>query len=103
MRNLKLREKYQPPPPPQKKRNPIKLFPSEKISIPENLTPFRKLQSSQINHPENISLPTPRKSFKSPEQTKHYGNNPNPPEKIPNTSESISTPPKKFKPLPELP
>ena len=26
---------------------------------------------------------------------------PTPPEKIPNTSESISTPPKKFKPLPE--
>ena len=76
--------------------------------MPENLTPFRKLQSSaisdyiEINHPENISTtPPPQKSFKSPEQTQHHGNNPKPPEKIPNTSESISTHPKKFKTLPE--
>ena len=33
-------------------------------------------------HPENISLP-PQKSFKSPEQTQHYGNNPNPSRKNP--------------------
>ena len=52
----------------------------------------------EISHPENISLP-PQKSFKSPEQTQHYGNNPNPSRKFPNTFESISTPPKKFKPL----
>ena len=43
---------------------PIKPSPHEKISIPENLTPFRKLQSShaheiEINHPENISPPPP--------------------------------------------
>ena len=32
----------------------------------------------KINHPENISLPPPpQKSFKSPEQTQHHGNNPN--------------------------
>ena len=54
----------------------------------------------EINHPENIS-PHPQKSFKSPEQTQHQGNDPNPSRKIPNTSESISTPPIKFKPLPE--
>ena len=32
----------------------------------------------EINHPENISPPPPQKSFKSPEQTQHHGNNPNP-------------------------
>ena len=53
----------------------------------------------EINYPENISPPP--EIFQSPEQTQHHGNNPNPPEKIPNTSESISTPPKKFKLLPE--
>ena len=31
----------------------------------------------EINLPENIS-PPPQKSFKSPEQTQHHGNNPNP-------------------------
>ena len=31
----------------------------------------------EINHPENIS-PPPQKSFKSPEQTQHHRNNPNP-------------------------
>ena len=62
---------------------PIKPSPHEKISIPENLTPFRKLQSCyihvkiEINLPENIS-PPPQKSFKSPEQTQHHENNPNP-------------------------
>ena len=30
----------------------------------------------EINHPENIS-PHPQKSFKSPEQTQHHGNDPN--------------------------
>ena len=30
----------------------------------------------EINHPENIS-PPPQKSFKSPEQTQHHGNDPN--------------------------
>ena len=44
---------------------PIKPSPYEKISIPENLTPFRKLQSCyihvkiEINLPENISPPPP--------------------------------------------
>ena len=36
----------------------------------------------EINHPENIS-PPPQKSFKSPEQTQHPGNNPNPSRKNP--------------------
>ena len=31
----------------------------------------------EINLPENIS-PPPQKSFKSPKQTQHHGNNPNP-------------------------
>ena len=60
--------------------------PHEKISIPKNLTPFRKLQSShdiktKIKHPENISPPK-KKSFKSPEQTQHHENNLNLPEKL---------------------
>ena len=46
----------------------IKPSPHEKIPIPENLTPFRKLQSShpppqhmkiEMNHPANISPPPP--------------------------------------------
>ena len=41
----------------------------------------------EINHPENI--PLPQKSFKSPEQTQHHGNDPNPP------------PPKKSQTLPK--
>ena len=33
----------------------------------------------EINHPENISIPPPKKkSFKSPEQPQHFGNNPSP-------------------------
>ena len=36
----------------------------------------------EINYPENIS-PPPKKSFKSPEQTQHHGNNPNPSRKNP--------------------
>ena len=51
----------------------------------------------EINHPENIS-PLPQKSFKSPEQTQHHGIIPTPLEKIPNTSESITTPPKNLNP-----
>ena len=51
----------------------------------------------EINHPENIS-PPPQKYFKSPEQTQHHGIIPTSPEKIPNTSESISTPPKNLNP-----
>ena len=34
----------------------------------------------EINHPENNP---PQKSFKSPEQTQHHGNNPNPSRKNP--------------------
>ena len=37
----------------------------------------------EINHPENISPPPPQKSFKSPEQTQHHGNDPNPSRKNP--------------------
>ena len=55
----------------------------------------------EINHPENFSTPLPQKSFKSPEQTQHHGIILTPPEKNPNTSKSIATPPKKFKPLQE--
>ena len=36
----------------------------------------------EINHPENIS-PNPQKSFKSPEQTQHHGNDLNPSRKNP--------------------
>ena len=32
----------------------------------------------EINHPENTPPPPTQKSSKSPEQTQHYGNNPNP-------------------------
>ena len=87
---------------------PIKPSPYEKISIPENLTPFRKLRIQscyihvkiEINLPENISppprnLPNPLNKLNTTEII------PTPPEKISNTSESISTPPKIFKPLPE--
>ena len=35
-----------------------------------------------MSHPENIS-PPPQKSFKSPEQTQHHGNDPNPSRKNP--------------------
>ena len=55
----------------------------------------------EINHPKNISLPPPQKSFKSPEQTQHHGNNPNPlpSEKIPKLPKAcISSTQKKFKP-----
>ena len=50
---------------------PIKPSPHEKISIPENLTPFRKFQSShaheiEINHLENISPPPPPEIFQIP-------------------------------------
>ena len=37
----------------------------------------------EINHPENISTPPPQKSFKSPEQIQHHGNDPNPSRKNP--------------------
>ena len=80
---------------------PIKPSPHEKISIPENLTPFRKLQSShmhmkiEINHPENIS-PTPRYLSNPLNKLNTTEMIPTRPEKIPNTSESISTPPKKI-------
>ena len=53
----------------------------------------------EINHPENIPLPrnlsNPLNKLNTTEMI------PTPPEKIPNTSESISTHPKKFKPFPE--
>ena len=52
----------------------------------------------EINHPENISPPPPQKSFKSPEQTQHHEIIPTHPEKIPNTSESISTAPRNLNP-----
>ena len=81
---------------------PNKPSPHEKISIPDNLTPLESFNlpmhmKIEINHPENIPPP---EIFQIPEQTLHHRND-TPPEKIPNTSESISTPPKKFKPLPE--
>ena len=47
----------------------------------------------EINHPENIS-PPPR-NLSNPQ---HHGIISTPPEKIANTSESIATPSKKFKP-----
>ena len=54
----------------------------------------------EINHPENISPPSrnisnPLNKLNTTEMI------PTPPEKIPKTSESISIPQKKFKPLPE--
>ena len=54
----------------------------------------------EINHPENIS-PTPRNLSNPLNKLNTMEMIPTRPEKIPNTSESISTPPKKFKPLPE--
>ena len=55
----------------------------------------------EINDPENISPPPPRNLSNPLNKLNATEIIPNPPEKIPNTSESISTPPKKFKPLPE--
>ena len=55
----------------------------------------------EINHPENI--PPPQKSFKSPEQTQHHGNNPNPSLKNPKHFRKHLHSSKKFKPLPEKP
>ena len=52
----------------------------------------------EINHPENISPPPPQKSFKSPEQPQHHGNNPNPSRKNPKHFRSISTTPKNLNP-----
>ena len=79
--------------------------PPEKISIPENLTPFRSFNLAmhmkiEINHPENI-FPRPRNLLNPLNKLNTTEIIPTSPEKIPNTSESISTPPKKFKPLPE--
>ena len=37
----------------------------------------------EINHPENTPPPPTQKSFKSPEQTQHHGNSPNPSRKNP--------------------
>ena len=45
----------------------------------------------EINHPENIS-PPPQKSCKSPEQTQHHGNNPNPSRKNLNLIEKLPLP-----------
>ena len=42
-----------PPPPRYKKKKPNQAIPHEKISIPENLTPFRKLQSSHAHENRN--------------------------------------------------
>ena len=51
----------------------------------------------EINHPENIS--PPKKNLSNPLNKLNTTEIiPTPLEKIPNTSESISTPPKKFKP-----
>ena len=68
----------------------------------------------EINHPENIPPPQ-KKSFKSPDQTQHHGNNPNPsrknlnlPEKLPlpknsiTITETISNTQTKSQPLPEI-
>ena len=55
----------------------------------------------EINHPENIS-PTPRNLSNPLNKLNTTEMIPTRPEKIPNTSESISMhPSKKFKPLPE--
>ena len=55
----------------------------------------------EINHLENIS-PPPHRNLSNPlSKLNTMEIIPTLPEKIPNTSESISTPPKKFKPLPE--
>ena len=74
---------------------PIKPSPHEKISIPENLTSYRKLQSSHAH--ENIS-PTPRNLSNPLNKLNTTEMIQTPPEKIPNTSESISTPPKNLNP-----
>ena len=57
----------------------------------------------EIDHPENI--PPPQKSFKSPEQTQHRGNNPNASRKNLkhfrkhfHPSKKIKTPPEKSQP-----
>ena len=52
----------------------------------------------EINHPENIS-PPPRNLSNLLNKLNSTEMIPTPPEKIPNTSESISTPLKKFKSL----
>ena len=83
---------------------PIKPSPHEKISIPENLTPFMKLQSShmhmkiEINHPDNI--PPPPRNLSNPLNKRNTTEMiTTPPEKISNTSESIDLhPPKKLNP-----
>ena len=79
---------------------PIKPSPHEKISIPENLTPFRNFNlpmhmKIEINHPENIS-PTPRNLSNPLNKLNTTEMIPTRPQKIPNTSESISTPQKKI-------
>ena len=53
-----------------------------------------------MNHPENISL-TPRNLSNPLNKLNTTEMIPTRLDKIPNTSERISTPPKKFKPLPE--
>ena len=56
----------------------------------------------EINHPENISIPPPKKNLLNPLNKLNTSEIiPAPLEKITNTSESISTPSKKFKPLQE--
>ena len=78
---------------------PNKPSPHEKVSSPENLTHLESFNlpmhmKIEINHPENIS-PPPQKSFKPLNKLNTTEIIPTPPEKIPNTSESISTHPKK--------
>ena len=56
----------------------------------------------EINHPENISPPPPPRNLSNPMNKLNTAEIiPTPAEKIPNTSEGISTPPKKLKHLPE--
>ena len=55
----------------------------------------------EINHPENLSPPPPRNLSNPLNNLNTTEIFPAPAEKIPNTSESISTPQKKIKPLPE--
>ena len=81
---------------------PIKPSPYEKISIPENLTPFRKLQSSHAHENKKLitlKIPPPPRNLSNPLNKLNTTEIiPTLPEKIPNTSESISNPPKILNP-----
>ena len=94
-----------PPPPPnnwitsRKKVNPpattwkISNILTRNSSHWEYLNPMRNLELLEKYPPRNLSIPLNKLNTSEIILT--------PPEKIPNTSESISIPQKKFKPLPE--